>query len=201
MPLAEKLGSLNSSNDSEKKRGTSVAHVVSEVSTTRSETSAVSKMSTRSTRSSSPIPIPPKKLPRPASFPTKPKERTSEQKRADAQLERQARLHAFLRRNNLKDVNEPKMPDSTCFIFRRSETFYPLHYAVMEDDADLVRILLIAGADPEIQRSSKRRRPQDLARDLAMENSEKIIEILEMAESAPPAQTLSLRAAKQMMSS
>lgn len=29
-----------------------------------------------------------------------------------------------------------------------------------------VRILLIAGADPEIQRSSKRRRPQDLARDL-----------------------------------
>lgn len=92
-----------------------------------------------------------------------------------------------MRRNRLKDVNEPPMPEG-CFLFRlRHETFYPLHYAVLENDAEMVSMLLVAGADAH-QKSSKGRRPEDLARDLAAmdgncETLEKIIETLQMAES------------------
>jgi len=149
-------------------------------------------MSTRSTRSSGTPrerPVPPKKLPRPASFATKPSLRSSEQLEADAAFERKTRLQTFMRRNRLKDVNEPQMPEG-CFLFRlRRETFYPLHYAVLENDAEMVNMLLIAGSDPH-QKSSKGRRPEDLARDLAadgncetLDNLDKIIQTLQMAES------------------
>ncbi|CAL1167278.1 unnamed protein product [Cladocopium goreaui] len=220
---------------------------MSHVRSVRSETSAISKMSTRSTRSTGTprSPVQPKKLPRPASFATKPSLRSSEQLEADAAVERKTRLETFMRRNRLKDVNEPQMPEG-CFLFRclvksagaawartipsgcahwdldceeeaageeaeeaeeaeeeeeeaageeaeeeenrfRRETFYPLHYAVLENDAEMVNMLLIAGSDPR-QKSSKGRRPEDLARDLAadgncetLDNLDKIIQTLQMA--------------------
>ncbi|CAL1143973.1 unnamed protein product [Cladocopium goreaui] len=111
-----------------------------------------------------------------------------------------------MRRNRLKDVNEPQMPEG-CFLFRfRRETFYPLHYAVLENDAEMVNMLLIAGSDPR-QKSSKGRRPEDLARDLAadgncetLDNLDKIIQTLQMAEASQRQQRRSVAPASQRRS-
>eukprot|EP00438_Fugacium_kawagutii_P031683 Skav232912 [mRNA] locus=scaffold1477:580259:582272:- [translate_table: standard] len=80
----------------------------------------------------------------------------------------QTRFDAFMRRNKLKDVNEPPTPEG----WLGKETFYPLHYAVLENDAELVSMLLIRGADVDVK-SSKGRRAEDLARDLWAEEEQR----------------------------
>lgn len=61
------------------------------------------------------------------------------------------KVEAFLRKNEFLNVNDRKMVGGKWGVF-----YYPLHKAVAKDDADIVRLLLEAGADPNKKDADKK---------------------------------------------
>ncbi|CAE7654526.1 nipblb, partial [Symbiodinium pilosum] len=83
------------------------------------------------------------------------------QQRQDMRDEQNYILQDWLRKHGFsRDVTEPRMPKG-CFIWKE-ETVWPIHVAARLGDAEIVRLLLSAGADPK-QRSSKGRTATDMA--------------------------------------
>ena len=75
-------------------------------------------------------------------------------------------LENFLREHGFSsDLTEPSVRTSCSFkdILFPKEVFYPIHEASRLGNAELVRILLACGADPE-QKTSKGKTPADIAR-------------------------------------
>lgn len=83
--------------------------------------------------------------------------------RNEKREEKRCILYTFLESHKFgKDVNEPRIQKS-CFLFSKpKEVFYPLHKAAQLGDAEIVRLLLAAGADRE-QRTSKGRTAEMIA--------------------------------------
>ena len=66
------------------------------------------------------------------------------------------RLELFLKEHNFsKDVSEPRLPRMSCTGFGK-EVLYPIHVAASLGDAEMLRLLVKAGADLQ-QRTSKGR--------------------------------------------
>mmetsp|Transcript_18802 Transcript_18802/g.35274 ORF Transcript_18802/g.35274 Transcript_18802/m.35274 type:complete len:199 (-) Transcript_18802:10-606(-) len=96
----------------------------------------------------------------------------------------EAKLQEFLRRNSFsEDVNEPRMARPSCFsimskMWSSPEDIYPIHLAAALGNADLLRLLLKAGADPK-QRTSKGWSAVELAQEQNRKGShEHIIDLL-----------------------
>ena len=75
-----------------------------------------------------------------------PRSSRSSQRRQGLRLQRQQKLRNFLSDHRFVDVSEPRVSTRCCF-FR--EAVYPIHVAAQIGDADIVHMLLAAGADPE----------------------------------------------------
>jgi len=93
---------------------------------------------------------------------TVPKEyKVRRQQRQEMKEEMNQVLNNWLRKHGFsRDVTEPRTPKGC--LFWKEETFWPIHVAARLGDAEIVRLLLAAGAEPK-QRTSKGRTATDLA--------------------------------------
>ena len=82
-------------------------------------------------------------------------------RRSELQEEQEITLKAFLRAHRFSDVNEPRQAPR-CLPLKKPEQLWPLHVAAQRGDAEVVRLLLKQGADPE-QRTSRQRTAQEIA--------------------------------------
>ncbi|CAK9009469.1 unnamed protein product [Durusdinium trenchii] len=74
-------------------------------------------------------------------------------KMAKRLVKKTKKLHDFLEEHGFsEDVNEPQKPSCFC----RRECLYPIHVATKNGDAEVVRLLIDAGANPS-QKTSKGR--------------------------------------------
>lgn len=77
-------------------------------------------------------------------------EREQQQRRRE-EHEDQQKIDAFLKKNKFQDIHACR---KTFTMFSASKTFYPIHLAVMQNDAEMVQLLLAAGARPLAKNSS-----------------------------------------------
>mmetsp|Transcript_27282 Transcript_27282/g.64089 ORF Transcript_27282/g.64089 Transcript_27282/m.64089 type:complete len:166 (-) Transcript_27282:207-704(-) len=91
-------------------------------------------------------------------------------KRRNLRLLRRVQLEDFLREHRFRDVDEPEQ--CGCFSFK--ERFYPIHIAAQQNDNQMIRILLAAGADPS-RKTSRGRTAMELA---AASDSRKALDLL-----------------------
>ncbi|CAE7528133.1 unnamed protein product [Symbiodinium sp. CCMP2592] len=91
-------------------------------------------------------------------------------KRRNLRLLRRVQLEDFLREHRFRDVDEPEQ--CGCFSFK--ERFYPIHIAARQNDNEMIRILLAAGADPS-RKTSRGRTAMELAE---ASNSRKALDML-----------------------
>eukprot|EP00435_Cladocopium_sp_Y103_P029230 s231_g7.t1 len=93
--------------------------------------------------------------------------------RRQKQIRRQEKLKEFLKKHSFsQDVTEPRAP-SGCWCYK--ETLWPIHVAARDGQSDLVRMMLMQGAEPD-QPSSKGRTAKDFAR---LNGHQKVLDILE----------------------
>lgn len=84
-------------------------------------------------------------------------------KRSEAREEKEIALKAFLRAHRFgSDVNAPRAVGRCLPLGRAPEVLWPLHVAAQQGDAQVVRLLLARGADPE-QKSSRQRTAHEIA--------------------------------------
>lgn len=74
-----------------------------------------------------------------------------QQQRCKEEQEDQQKIDAFLKKNKFQDIHACR---KTFTMFSASKTFYPIHQAVMQNDAEMVQLLLAAGARPLAKNSS-----------------------------------------------
>ena len=102
--------------------------------------------------------------------------RTSQSsKRQGMRQHRQQKLQRFLSEHHFVDVSEPRL-STRCCLFH--DAVYPIHIAAQIGDADIVHMLLAAGADPN-QRTSRGVLAVDLASEKDQDGSHcEVIELL-----------------------
>ncbi|CAK9058618.1 unnamed protein product [Durusdinium trenchii] len=111
--------------------------------------------------------------------------------RKQKQMRRQEKLKEFLKKNGFsEDVTEPRMGGG-CWFYKK-ETVWPIHLAAAEGNAELVRMLMMQGAEVE-QPSSKGRTAKDFAR---KRGHQKVLDLLESE-----VKVVGLRKAMELMSS
>eukprot|EP00435_Cladocopium_sp_Y103_P054483 s327_g17.t1 len=85
----------------------------------------------------------------------------------------------FLQIHKFEDVNEPQQPRSGCCFGTHREQLYPVHLAAQLGNAEVMSLLLRAGANKD-QLTSKGRSALQLARSADVHNSHlQVIQVLE----------------------
>eukprot|EP00438_Fugacium_kawagutii_P023445 Skav230373 [mRNA] locus=scaffold2874:161873:176813:- [translate_table: standard] len=93
--------------------------------------------------------------------------------RRQKKVKRQEKLKEFLKKHGFsEDVTECRAPRG-CFCYK--ETLWPLHVAARDGHSDLVRMMLMQGAEPD-QLSSKGKTAKDFAR---KNGHQKVLDILD----------------------